>query len=151
MVSHPGFGALTGQAPRILLIFYGKRRFARMRGKWTDISEGLIFTYHEADVHYGIAQGPFRRAIDQLLASGFLTVKHAGSGMLGDPSVYDLSEAWRGYKPGNKPLAKRPRSPKIGFRGSKTNVHKRTLANVHKRTLGPKRQRSQTHVGKMAD
>jgi len=97
--------ALKGVAPQVLTLFLGKRWFERVGRKGKEKHhcvncDSLIFTYIEAEKKYGITKSRFNRAIDELLAKGFITIKHAGGGYQQDKSVYALSDKWVSWRPG---------------------------------------------------
>jgi hypothetical protein len=99
------FLALKGAAPQVLVLFLGKRWFEKIgrKGKekrvCTNCSE-LVFTYIEAEKKYKVTKSRFSRAIDDLLAKGFISVEHKGGGYQKDKSVYALSDQWRIWEPG---------------------------------------------------
>ncbi len=114
------FLALGGVAPQVLVLFLGKRWFEKVgrigKQKWvcTNCSE-LVFTYIEARKEYGITKSRFSRAIDALLANGFITVEHKGGGYQQDKSVYALSNQWRLWRPGNVIEERKKESVQRGF------------------------------------
>jgi hypothetical protein len=97
--------ALTGVAPQLLTLFLGKRQFEyQLRGGRKERvcvnRDAIQFSYLEAGKKYGITKPRFARGVDDLLAKGFLTVKHFGGGFQRDQSVYGLSDQWRFWRPG---------------------------------------------------
>jgi DNA-binding PadR family transcriptional regulator len=113
-----------------LILFLGKRWFEKVgrKGKekrfCTNCSE-LVFTYIEAEKKYGITKSRFSRAIDDLLAKGFITIKRKGGGYQKDKSVYAISDKWRLWLP-NTVIEKRKKEiVQRGFckpkRGSSTS------------------------------
>ena len=116
--------ALVGSAPQVLLLLLGKRQFETVgrKGKEQIICtncDSLIFTYIEEEKKYGLTQPRVTRAIDELLAKGFLTIKHLGGEYPQDKSIYALSDNWQFWSPGaifeTRPKDTRQR----GFRGPK--------------------------------
>lgn len=94
------FIALKGVAPQLLVLILGKRDFKGIDGKKTCMNaDKLPFTYIEAKEKFGITQPRFTRAIDDLLAKGFITVKHQGGAYQQDKTIYGLSENWRLWHP----------------------------------------------------
>ena len=94
------FLALKGAAPQVLILFLGKRWFEKIGRKGKEKRyclncDSLSFTYIEAEKKFGITKSRFSRAIDELLAKGFITIKHAGGGYQQDKSVYALSDNWK--------------------------------------------------------
>jgi len=95
------FLALGGAAPQVLILIFGKRIFQSVDGKKTCTNcNRLSFTYIEAQKKYGITQPRLTRAIDELLAKGFITVKHLGGAYQQDKTIYALSDQWKIWKPG---------------------------------------------------
>ncbi|MDU9049389.1 MAG: hypothetical protein Q3M30_11085 [Candidatus Electrothrix sp. Rat3] len=95
------FLALKGAAPQVLIIIFGKRYFDTVDGKKICTNcNSLSFTYIEAKEKYGITQPRLTRAIDELLAKGFITVKHPGGAYQQDKTIYGLSDQWKIWIPG---------------------------------------------------
>lgn len=95
------FIALKGVAPQLLILILGKRYFKGVDGKKSCINcDNISFTYIEAREKYGITQPRFTRAIDDLLAKGFIVIKHRGGAYQQDKTIYGLSENWRLWRPG---------------------------------------------------
>jgi hypothetical protein len=97
--------ALKGFAPQLLTLFLAKRRFETVGnpGKQKRIcvnSGSICFTYIEARKKYGVSIPRFYRAIDELLAKGFLTIIHQGGAYKQDKSIYGLSDNWMFWEPG---------------------------------------------------
>ena len=83
----------------------------------------IIFTYSTAE-EMGISRSSFMRAIDDLLARGFIYIAHEGGGMKGDATKYGLSEDWKKYgradfKPTGR-SSRRGRFPNAGFKKGHT-------------------------------
>lgn len=104
LILSEAFGKLTGQSPRVLLMFHTRRQTERVkarkkgeRDEYRVINNGkLTFTYRDA-AKKGISGERFRHALNQLIQFGFLDVTHPGAGLVGDPSNYFLSERWRDF------------------------------------------------------
>ena len=93
--------ALKGVAPQVLALFMLKRQFEIIpdakRGKKNRQcvnGQSLSLTYIEAKEKYGITQPRFTRAIDEILAKGFLTCTRQGGNQKQDKSTYGLSEKY---------------------------------------------------------
>ena len=133
MVKSAAFDKLTGASPRVMMIFLTKRKMERLKRKGqkhlicTNARE-LIFTYREAAREFGIRQGRFCRAIDQLVTYGFLDIVCSGAGVKGDATLYGLSDRWRKY--GEKDYEEVTRSKE--FRGL-------GFQNPEKRYVPPKK------------
>jgi hypothetical protein len=130
------FLALQGSAPQLLILFLRKRSFDRVGKKhnkkyecvnWDSIS----FTYVEAEKKYGFTKPRFMRGIDDLLAKGFIEIKHAGGAYKRDKTVYALSSKWTFWHPGTVFERRKADSVQRGFRRPKRNAEGH-VANVTK-------------------
>lgn len=115
MFKSKAFWALKGSAPQLLIMFLGKRwrdKSPDKKGvkeiKWTNLNS-LTVTYKELASLWtdpvtqrktGITQPRVTRAIDQLLAKGFLEVVNPGGAYQQDKAVYALVDKWRWWSPG---------------------------------------------------
>lgn len=100
LIESPAYIALKGVAPQLLMLILGKRWFENVDGNKTCMNaDNIPFTYIEAKKKYGITQPRFTRGIDDILAKGFITVKHRGGAYQQDKTIYALSENWRLWKP----------------------------------------------------
>ena len=97
--------SLRGIAPQVLTLFLLKRYIVKHKSKngkekrVTINKKKISFTYIEAEKKYGISQPRFTRAIDELLAKGFITIEHNGGTYKQDKSVYGLSDKYLLWKP----------------------------------------------------
>lgn len=96
------FIALGGIAPQLLIFFLSKRQFITdgRDGKKKRVCtnyDNLSFTYKEARQKYDLTCPRFTRGIDELLAKGFITIKHQGGAYRHDKTVYGLSENWKNW------------------------------------------------------
>jgi hypothetical protein len=99
------FISLKGAAPQVLILFLSKRIIKNVgrngKQKWICINcDSISFTYIEAEKKYGITKSRFRRALDELLAKGFISIKHKGGAWQQDKSIYALSDNWQFWGPG---------------------------------------------------
>lgn len=97
--------SLSGFAPQLLTLVLGKRQFEKQGrpGKEKKICrncDSLNITYTEFFNHYGITQPRMTRALDELLAKGFLTTVRPGGAFRQDKAVYALSTNWCIWQPG---------------------------------------------------
>ena len=136
--------SLSGIAPQIYTIFRTKCQIGkrRNRGKRDGIiienNGEICFTYGEAKSKYGIIPSRFKRAIDQLLMTGFIDVIASGMGVHKVATLYAISERWRAFGTSNYISAERPK-PSIrnfGFRKgntvwTKARKKKTTVTNAH--------------------
>jgi hypothetical protein len=130
MILSEAFASLrTPAAFRVLFIFLSKCRWEQVRRPctrektWTITNNGeIVFSYLEAKDRYGMTDGVFRRAIDELVAAGFIDVAHSGYGLRKDMTLYGVSDRWERYGTSEFKRAERQkRVQKMGFR--KGNQH----------------------------
>ena len=105
MFESRAFLALKGSAPQLLILFLAKRSFERVGKKGNQVlrcinSDSITFTYIEAEKRHGFTKQRFQRALDELLAKGFIEIKHQGGGYKQDKSLYALSVKWGFWNPG---------------------------------------------------
>jgi len=118
--------SLSGIAPQILSLFLLKRQFEKVGGKKGSKpkkvcinANSLSLTYIEAKEKYGITQPRLTRAVDDLLAKGFLTSIRRGGAYQQDKSIYGLSDNWRLWRPGMVFETRKKEPVKRGFRKPK--------------------------------
>jgi hypothetical protein len=134
MFESRAFLALQGSAPQLLILFLGKRNFERVGKKGSQKlqcmnSDSITFTYIEAEKKHGFTKPRFLRAVDDLLAKGFIEIKHQGGGYKQDKTLYGLSVKWSFWSPGTV-FEKRKIDPvQRGFRRPKP-VIKEQAGNV---------------------
>jgi hypothetical protein len=124
--------ALKGIATQVLGLFMLKRQFERIpvpkRGKEKKKcvnDQSLSLTYIEAIKEYGITQPRLTRAIDELLAKGFLTCTYQGGTWKQDKSTYGLIDKYLLWRPGTV-FEKRHFDPVgRGFRKPKRNAEQK--------------------------
>lgn len=117
LLAHPAWRNLSGTAKTVLMDFYCRRQM-RKTGKDQYVIENngdIRYPYREAEAS-GISRTSFARAIDQLIAHGFLRIDHSGSGLRNDPSRYRLMEEWQTWKRGHDKTEQngRPRRAQTG-------------------------------------
>ena len=132
MFESKAFLSLKGFAPQLLILFLGKRQMLKYgrKGKEKKICvnrDSLTFAYVEARKKYGITKSRFSRAIDELLAKGFITIVHQGGGFKQDKSIYALSEKWMLWQTGIVFETREKVNVQRGFCKPETKV---TLENV---------------------
>ena len=106
------FLSLRGFAPQLLILILGKRNIDYNHDCLN--CDSLTMTYAELVNKYGITQPRATRAFDELLAKGFLEVKHQGGRCQSDRNIYSLSERWTFWSPGVV-FQERKRDVKRGF------------------------------------
>ena len=130
------FVKLGGCSPQVLIIFYGKRMFIKMKSNKSKKSHctnnnHIAFTYKEAEV-LGISKPKFTRAIDELLAKGFITIVHQGGAYKKDKTYFGLSEKWRLWNDGIVFETREGQDSKRGYQGKAPSmvIHVNTHENV---------------------
>jgi hypothetical protein len=107
----PAYLSLSATAMKVFAILCTKRQVANMnegkkgkRKRWVCTNNGqLIFTYKEAREVYGFHYSVFSRAIDELIAKGFLRITRLGGktweGNTPEdlPTLYELDDRWQEY------------------------------------------------------
>ncbi len=93
---------VKGTALKVLIYFLRRRRMVKVgrkgKQKWVVENNGqIIFTYKEAQKKFGLSKRRFRDALDNLIELGFIDLNHHGGGMMGDPTLFIISERWRDY------------------------------------------------------
>lgn len=116
----PAFIALSGVAPQMLIYFLGKREFRKpnkqSNTRICENEDNLTFSYIELQ-KLGITQPRGTRGFDELLAKGFITIKHRGGGCQKDQNVYALSNKWLLWRKGTV-FEQRPQVLKRGFQNA---------------------------------
>lgn len=97
-------------AAYVLLIFMQKRKWTKTgrRKKIEYVDEPIAFSFWEAK-NRGISQSSFFRAVNALIALGFLDPEHRGGIYGKDVSTFRLSERWRKYGTPDFKVVKRDR------------------------------------------
>ena len=79
---------------------------------------------HQLEIPYGvlgkvykISQSCIPKAIDELLAKGFIEIVHHGGAYKRDKSIYALSDNYLIWTPDMKPFSERPKREKHGYQG----------------------------------
>jgi hypothetical protein len=114
----------TAAACQVYMIFLNKCKYEKAQMKpgkrdkvWTHTNNGeLQFTYKEAEEKWGIKEGKFMRAIEQLVEVGLLDITKPGFGLQGDVSLYAISDRWEKFGTDAFVHKDRPkRKQKFGF------------------------------------
>jgi hypothetical protein len=100
------FLSLRGFSAQLLILFLGKRQRGPDKGRkgeprvtWSNLSN-LNMTYRELKEKHGVPIPRATRAIDDLLAKGFLEIRHQGGAYRQDKTVYALVDKWVLWRPG---------------------------------------------------
>jgi len=104
MFESEAYLSLRGFAPQLLILILAKRQFQNYgrQGKQKRIClncDKLNITYTEFKNKYGISQPRMTRAIDELLAKGFISIVYPGGTYRQDKAVYALSDNWVIWQP----------------------------------------------------
>jgi hypothetical protein len=122
MLRSEAFRTIT--APTSFLVlheFYARKQLTGKKSTgYTMTNNGeIIFPYATAEKK-GISNSAFMRAVNDLLARGFIYIAHEGGAMQGDATRYGLSENWMKYGRADFQPAKRSRRrdrfPNAGFK-----------------------------------
>jgi len=109
------FNNLTGFAPQLLIHFLNKQTFEQTGTNEFKRIANIKLTYHEIQQNYSITQPRVTRAIDKLLALGFLTVIIGGGRFKGNTAWYALVDKWREWETGIVFETRQPPANKKGF------------------------------------
>jgi len=116
--------SLSGTAKGVYLIFrtkcvIDKVNYKSKRNEVVIVNNGeIVFTYAEAVEKYGISRSRFKRAIDELIAKGFIDIAATGMGVHKVTTYYAISERWHNYGTDNFVEKTRPK-PSIANPGFK--------------------------------
>jgi hypothetical protein len=120
------FRSLNGTAKDVLFEFHMRKTMKRLNGQsgredsWTITNNGeIVFSYNKAE-EIGFSRSTFMRAIDKLVAVGFIDISCSGGGMIGDCSLYAISERWRKFDTDEFEKKQRPKDTR-GMGISKDN------------------------------
>jgi len=139
LIDSKAYMELSGTAAKVLIWFLRRRQVSKVgrkgKQKWSIINNGkIVFSYAEAENKYGLTRPRFARAINDLIEKGFIDIAHHGGGMMGDCTLYAISERWRYYGTDQFISQSRPKDTRgLGF--NKKNWEKRT---GKKRKASPK-------------
>jgi hypothetical protein len=109
----------------VLMDFYGRKQVTKKKGnsgnkKYDMTNNGeLFYTYAEAEKK-GISRTAFMKAIDELLARGFIFIAKESGGLFRVATQFGLSDEWKrfgqtDFKPGKRTQRKR-HHPNAGFK-----------------------------------
>jgi hypothetical protein len=108
MFTSKAFLSLSGTAIKILILFLGKRKLIFPKDRKGQKSamvcencDNLTMTYIELESPpFHFTRPRISRAIDDLLAKGFIEIKDHGGAYKQHKTVYALSDQWRQWRPG---------------------------------------------------
>jgi hypothetical protein len=136
------FLSLRGFAPQLLILFLSKRKRNVVKDKkgkkktiWID--DNINMTYIELEKKYGVSRPRIVRAIDALLAKGFIEIRHHGGVCQKDKTIYAMSEKYLLWSPGVV-FEQRQYDLKRGYQGKKNKTNARKRTHTHARRRYPK-------------
>jgi hypothetical protein len=119
MFESPAWLALNGTEKSILVFLLGKRSFHKQTLRCLNC-DNLTLTYTELQRKYGISSDRTAKAIDGLLATGFIEIRHHGGLGKHSKTIYALSDNWRNWETGRGIIfGRRKKKNRQGFRGGK--------------------------------
>lgn len=126
---------LSGFAPQLLVLFLLKRDF---KNKVCRNGKQITMTYAELENIYnqgkeernllkdGVSRPRIIRALDDLLAKGFLEIVRRGGAFQQDKTVYGLTDDWRYWRPGQTVRTREKDTRKRGYQGKPEKQISRT-------------------------
>ena len=121
MFESKAFWSLKATSTKMLIALLAKRQFKRItdrKGSKTRECinlDSLNLTYIELREKYGINTKRAIKGFDDLLAKGFIKVRHHGGGYKQDKNVYQLIEKWRLWRSGQVIAKRKKYIVKRGF------------------------------------
>lgn len=104
LISSLAWKFLTADAMRAYFAFRLKCKMEKVKSKASrhgnkdyriENNGEIQFSYREAKEKWGINN--FNRVLDQLIEYGFIDIIYGGGGVMGDVSLYAISERWKLY------------------------------------------------------
>ncbi|MFH7326615.1 hypothetical protein [Desulfurivibrio sp. C05AmB] len=152
LFTSPAFLELGGFAPQLLILFLGKRDIDP-NTKVVVNRDNITMTFIELEQFYerrekqlkdqgsgtlaplpkgGIKRPRITRALDQLLAHGFIRIIRRGGAYKKDKTIYGLTEDWRFWRPGTVIRSREPDTRRLGYNGRKTKIaHENVPIHTH--------------------
>ena len=127
----------TATSCRVLFIFLSKCRVEKVRTtpgsrdrEYVVTNNGEIqFSYIEAKEKYGISDGRFTRAIDDLVRVGLIDIARTGLGLKRDVTLYAISDRWEKFGTDEFVVKKRAkRKQQYGF--TNRNIYGRNCTRL---------------------
>ncbi|MFH1217813.1 MAG: hypothetical protein V1706_15060 [Pseudomonadota bacterium] len=128
------FHTLSGFAPQLLIIFLGKRKINKNTKEVINRDE-ITMTLKELENLYnrgkqmkqgqnfdGIERKRIYRAIDELLAKGFIKIVYQGGNIQGDRTIYALIDDWQFWQSGQVMRERAKRLMNRGFCEPKSSI-----------------------------
>jgi hypothetical protein len=129
-IDSKAFMDLSGTAVKVLIWFMRRRQMEKLgrtgKESWSVANNGaIVFTYAEAEKKFGLTRTRFSRALNQLIELGFIDIAYHGGGLMGDCTLYAISDRWKHYGTDQFVFKTRPKDTrKLGF--TKDNWEERT-------------------------
>ena len=145
MITSEAFRSLkTAAACQVFMIFLYKCRWKPIEGKpkrskeYYLANQGKIqFTYEEALNKWGIKNGRFTKAIDEVVRVGLIDITKSGFGLQKDKSLYAISDRWKKFGTDEFVVKKRQkRKQQLGF----------TNKNKHGRNCNKQKQNERPSI-----
>ncbi|MFO7606170.1 MAG: hypothetical protein R6W72_07720 [Desulfurivibrionaceae bacterium] len=158
----PAFLGLGGFAPQLLILFLGKRDIDP-NTKTVLNRDSLTMTYIELENFFesrekqlkeqgfdtltplpkgGIKRPRIIRALDQLLAHGFIKIVRRGGAYQKDKTIYSLTDDWRIWQPGTVIRTREPDTRRLGYNGKKTKIAHENVTHTHARKRTHREQKN---------
>ena len=137
---------LTGFASQLLVLFLAKRDIDKERKVRNKNSITMTYIelenfyqrreanlkgsrqYEKSNLPKGISRPRITRAIEKLLAHGFIKIVHRGGAYHQDKTIYALTDDWRLWRPGMVIRKREPDTRKRGYNSKKkTNLAHETV------------------------
>ena len=121
LIDSMAYTKLKGTASKVLIWFMRRRQMEKFgrtgKERWSVANNGeIVFTYAEAEKKFGLTRARFSRALTQLIELGFIDIAHHGGGLMGDCTLYAISDRWRNYDTDRFVFKTRPKDTrKLGF------------------------------------
>lgn len=91
----------------------------------------FTFTYKElTNKPLNLTQPRATRAIDELLAKGFIEIHDPGGLYEKHKAIYGLVDDWKRWRPGDPPIRKRERDIKRGYQGKGLGIVKKQISHT---------------------
>jgi hypothetical protein len=123
------FGSLSKNAIKVLMALYEVRQIERKKDKKSVEQVSIVnngklkVSYTRFETRFKIPRSSIPRAIDQLLARGFIEITHRGGAFQHDPSTYKLIQEYLSWQPGQ---IIRTREKDVIKRGYQNSTRSRT-------------------------
>ena len=127
MVVSKAFVSLPTSAIVVLCYMLAhKKKLKKIRaGKYISEENDFYFTYKESEANLGFNKLKFVRAIDKLLAKGFISIQHKGGMFKRDRTLYRFENHYIFWTKDSKPIFTRSKDIKRGYTNNVIKLKKR--------------------------